>query len=90
MGDLALTEARRAWPGKTLCVNFPGGKLYRADEEIVSYAAELLREGMAGGRFLLTFSEDFPQPEPSLRLVAEGVARYQKEDGNKALLFELV
>jgi len=31
MGDLALTEARRAWSGKTLWVNFPGGKLYRVD-----------------------------------------------------------
>lgn len=79
MGDLSLSAARRAWPGKALWVNFPGSVLHGTGEEVVRFTVELLREGMAGGGFLLTFTEELPQPERSLRLVAEGIASYERE-----------
>jgi hypothetical protein len=78
MGDLSLSEARRAWPGKALWVNFPGSVLHGSSEEVLSFTEELLHGGMKEGGFLLTFTEDFPDPGRSLRLVAEGIGRYEK------------
>ncbi len=77
IGDLELEDARRAWPEKVLWTNFPGSELHRPDEEVVQYTVDLLKTGMAGGRFLLTLTEDFPEPERTLPLIAEGVARYE-------------
>jgi len=76
MGDLSLSDARRAWQGKALWVNFPGSVLHGSGEAVLCFTEELLREGMEGGGFLLTFAEDFPEAERSLRLVAEGIERY--------------
>jgi hypothetical protein len=77
MGDLELEDARRAWPEKALWTNFPGSELHRPDEEVVRYTVDLVRRGMAAGRFLLTLTEDFPDPARTLPLIAEGVARYE-------------
>jgi hypothetical protein len=77
MGDLPLEEAMSAWPSKAVWTNFPGNMLHLPDEEIIGYTVDLLETGMSAGRFLLTFSEDFPHTERSLRLVAEGIARYE-------------
>jgi hypothetical protein len=79
LGDLDLPEARQAWPGKVLWTNFPGSELHRPDAEIVAYTTRLLNIGMQLGGFLLTLTEDFPQPERSLPLIAEAVARYEAE-----------
>jgi hypothetical protein len=77
IGDLSLEEARQAWPGKVLWTNFPGNELHRSDAEIVAYTMRLLTAGMPAGGFLLTLTEDFPTPERSLPLIAEGIARYE-------------
>ena len=77
IGDLELEDARRAWPEKVLWTNFPGSELHRPDEEVVQYTLDLVKTGMAQGRFLLTLTEDFPEPERTLPLIAEGVARYE-------------
>lgn len=79
MGDLALAEALSAWPDKSIWTNFPGSVLNLADEAIVEYTLDLLQMGMPSGRFLLTFSEDMPDTERSLRLVAEGITRYEQD-----------
>ncbi len=78
MGDLPLRDARRAWPGKALWVNFPGSVLHGSKEEILDFTEELLRQGMEEGGFMLTFTEDFPDPGRSLRLVAEGIRQYEQ------------
>lgn len=79
MGDLELAEAKSAWPGKTIWVNFPGSEFHCSDDAVIQYTFDLLRIGMACGGFLLSFTEDLPETERSLRLVAEGVARHEKE-----------
>jgi hypothetical protein len=81
MGALSVQDARLAWPGKSLWVNFPGSVLHGTDEEIIEYTLALLEEGMAGGRFLLTFSEDLPHFARSLRLVAQAIAQYEGRHG---------
>jgi len=81
MGDLSLTEAQAAWPGKVIWVNFPGSVFHSGDRKVVETALDLLETGLSNGRFLLTFSEDIPDMERSLRLVAQAVARHEAEHG---------
>ena len=76
MGDLTVPEARSAWPKKALWVNFPGSVLLGSDEEIFRFAFQLLGTGMGAGGFLLTLTEEFANPERSLRLLADAVRRF--------------
>jgi hypothetical protein len=46
MGDLSLEDARRAWPDKTLWVNFPGNVLHGSEAEVTQYTLGLLESGM--------------------------------------------
>jgi hypothetical protein len=75
MGNLSLGKARSVWPEKALWTNFPGCILHSSKAEILEYARNLLKTGMEGGRFLLTLTEDFPNPERSLRILAKAVGQ---------------
>ena len=77
LGDLGLEEARAAWPGKAIWLNIPGTLFLSDGRKVVRELQELLRRGMAAGGFLLTLTEEFPEPERSLPLVAEAVAGYE-------------
>jgi hypothetical protein len=77
LGNLGLEEARAAWPGKAIWVNIPGNLFLGDDHEVIRALRELLRQGMAAGGFLLTLTEEFPDPERSLRLVAEAVTGHE-------------
>lgn len=83
MGDLSLMEALAAWDGKVIWANFPGSVFHSTDQNIIDYALDLLETGLASGRFLLTFSEDIPDMERSLRLIARAVARYEEDPVRK-------
>jgi hypothetical protein len=83
MGDLDLSEALSAWRDKVLWTNFPGSVFYYSDQAVVEYALNLLETGSASGRFILTFSEDFPDSERSLRLVARAVAHFEEQNLHK-------
>ncbi len=74
LGDLSLEEARAAWPDKAIWLNIPGNLFLGDDREVIRALRDLLRRGMAAGGFLLTLTEEFPEPERSLLLVAEAVA----------------
>jgi hypothetical protein len=74
LGDLGLEEARAAWPDKALWVNVPGNLFLADGPQVVLGIRELLRRGRAAGGFLLTLTEEFPDPAGNLPLVAEAVA----------------
>jgi hypothetical protein len=74
MGDLSLEEARAAWPDKAVWLNIPGNLFLAEGREVVRRVRELLRRGKAAGGFLLTLTEEFPEPGRNLPLVAEAVA----------------
>jgi hypothetical protein len=74
MGDLGLEEARAAWPDKAVWLNIPGNLFLAEGREVVRRVRELLRRGKAAGGFLLTLTEEFPEPGRNLPLVAEAVA----------------
>jgi hypothetical protein len=77
LGDLGLEEARAAWPDKAIWVNIPGNFFLGDDRAVIRALRGLLRQGAAAGGFLLTLTEEFPDPERSLRLVAEAVAGHE-------------
>ena len=59
--DLPLVEARRAWPGKTLMVNFPSSLHLQGPVAIRAHARRLLEEGVGDGRrFMVGVIEDVP------------------------------
>jgi hypothetical protein len=78
IGDLELEDARAAWPTKAIWMNFPGSLLHGQDEDVIAHTVSFLKRGMRAEGFLMTLTEDFPNPERSLRLIAEGVAQYEK------------
>lgn len=75
LGDLGLEEARAAWPDKALWVNLPANLFLGEASAVLLALRELERRAEAAGGCLLTLTEEFPDPERSLRLVAEALGR---------------
>jgi hypothetical protein len=63
MGDVRVSEAKAAWPGKVVWVNFPGAYFHEPAEVIYDYTLDLLRDGAPGGRLVLGCTEEFPVAE---------------------------
>lgn len=59
-GDLTLTEARAAFPGKVIIPNFPANLCSQTAPEIAAYLENLLLEAGDGVPFMLQVSEDIP------------------------------
>lgn len=77
-GDLSLAEARRAWPGKAIWINFPSSVLVEAPDAVARVTRDLLRQAAPGGGFLMGVTENVPSWAlgPSLGAITETVARY--------------
>ncbi len=73
LGDLDIEEARAAWPDKVIWLNLPGSLFLADGREVVRRLRELIRRAKAAGACLLTLTEEFPEPERNLPLVAEAV-----------------
>ena len=58
--DMSLADARAAWPGKTLFMNFPSS-VHLADDEVVrATTRQLVRESAPGDRFVIGITENVP------------------------------
>lgn len=68
VGDLSVAEARRAWPGKVLWVNFPSSVHLQPPGRVEQVSRELLEESGEGRGFLLGVTEGMPEGawEPNL------------------------
>jgi len=77
--DLPLTEARRAWPEKTLMVNFPSSLHLQGPAAVRAHARRLLEEGVGNGRrFMVGVIEDVPDRGlETLAPLAEEVAAWR-------------
>jgi hypothetical protein len=71
IGDLGIEEARAAWPDKAIWLNIPGTLFLGDDRGVLDGVRDLLRRTTAAKGFLLTLTEEFPDPERSLGLAAE-------------------
>lgn len=79
MGDLTVADAKAAWPGKVIWVNFPGNLFHESAETIYSYTMQLLETGAPGGRLVIGCTEDFPidQFEKTFGAIGRALAEYE-------------
>jgi len=60
MGDLPLAEARAAWGGKIIGLNFPESVFLMGPEAVKKHMLRLLGEAAPGDKFLVTVTEEIP------------------------------
>lgn len=60
MGDLPLEEARSAWKGKVISLNFPETVFLEGAEATKKRALKILEEAAPGDNFMITITEDIP------------------------------
>ncbi len=60
MGDLPLAEARQAWRGKIISLNFPESVFLEGLDTVRKNTLEILNEAAPGEDFMITVTEDIP------------------------------
>ena len=58
--DMTMAEARRAWPDKTIWVNFPSSQHLADDETIYGITRRIIRENGGKDGLLIGITEDVP------------------------------
>ena len=61
--DLSLADARSAWPGKAIHLNFPSSLHLRGQAEVLDSARDILAEAAPGEGFVFGLTEDIPTNE---------------------------
>ena len=59
--DLTLAEARAAWAGKTLFINFPSSVHIQPPDVVARTTRQLLKEAAPGDRFIMGITENVPE-----------------------------
>jgi len=75
--DLSISEARRAWPAKALCCNFPSSLHHDGPEVVRRMVRQLLAEAAPGAGFSLGVIENVPGND-TIATVVEAVWEYGK------------
>ena len=58
--DMSIAEARAAWPGKTLWINFPSAAHLQEPAAVEETTRQILREAAPGDRFIIGVTETVP------------------------------
>ena len=58
--DMSVAEARAAWPGKTLWINFPSAAHLEEPAAVEETTRQILHEAAPGGRFIIGVTETVP------------------------------
>lgn len=79
--DMTLREARDAWPGKVLWLNFPSSVHVRLDAEIEQVTVDLLNEVDSVDGILIGITEDIPESrwQGSMTAIMDGLDRHRRE-----------
>ncbi len=77
-GNLPLAEAREAWQGKAISINFPSSVHISEPEEIKDMALQLLREAAPGNGFIVGVTENVPKSvgTRSLSIILDAINEY--------------
>ena len=59
--DMSLADARAAWPGKTLFINFPSSVHVQPPDVVAATTRQLLKEAAPGDRFIMGITENVPE-----------------------------
>ena len=74
--DLGVAEARAAWPGKAIHLNFPSSVHLQGREAVIGRMEEILAAAAPGNAFVVGLTEDTPTNEHLLPL-----ARFVRDHG---------
>jgi hypothetical protein len=79
--DMALAEARAAWPEKVIWINFPSSVHVREDQEVERFTFEMLDELDTVDGLLVGITEDIPADrwQGSCRAIMDGLERHARE-----------
>jgi hypothetical protein len=79
--NMTLGEARSAWPGKVLWVNFPSSQHLRPDAEVEQVVMGLLDELGSCRGLLMAVTEDVPANrwQGSCQAIMTGLERHARE-----------
>lgn len=79
--DMTLAEARAAWPGKVLWINFPSSLHLRPDAEVEQAAINLVEEAGNVDGLLFGVTENMPLDrwQNSCRAIMNGLDRHAQE-----------
>jgi hypothetical protein len=73
--DMTLAEARAAWPGKVLWVNFPSSVHLKSDDEVRATTIDLVKQAGTPDGLLMAVTEDIPEFrwQDSCRAIMDGL-----------------
>ncbi|MCX6945768.1 MAG: hypothetical protein WCL24_08185 [Verrucomicrobiota bacterium] len=79
--DLTLAEARAAWPGKVLWINFPSSGHLRSDAAVEAMTLDLLDQAGTVDGLLIGITEDMPPArwQHSCQAIMDGIDRHARE-----------
>ena len=77
-GDLPLAQARKAWQGKAISINFPSSVHLATPKVIRDTTIQLLREAAPGDGFIIGVTENVPKSigTKSLSIIADTINEY--------------
>ena len=81
--DFSVAEARAAWPGKVLWINFPSSVHLQPPDQVEAMTRQLLDEASPGDRFLVSITEDVPEDKWQQSFLA--ISRVLINDGRLPL-----
>lgn len=79
--DMTLAEARAAWPGKVLWINFPSSVHLQPDAVVAHTAVDLLNQAGSVDGLLVGVTEDMPPErwQDSCRAIMDGLDQHARE-----------
>ena len=78
--DMSVADARRAWPGKTMFINYPSSVHLQPAAVIEETTKQILRDCAPGDRFIVGITENVPENRwrESFRTILDTCKRYGK------------
>jgi hypothetical protein len=75
--DMSVADARAAWPGKVLWINFPSSLHLASSKRIREATRQMMAEAAPGDRFIVGITENIPGEvwRTSMRAIAETLAK---------------
>jgi hypothetical protein len=79
--DMTLAEARAAWPGKVLWINFPSSVHLKPDAAVEQTTVDLLNQAGSVDGLLVGITENMPPErwQDSCRAIMDGLDRHARE-----------
>jgi len=59
--DMTVAEARAAWPGKTLFINYPSSVHLEPADVIAKHTRQMLQDAAPGDHFIVGITENVPE-----------------------------